>query len=53
MSLSLGDHPRLQAAIHDLHRGADAWTPAVRPDGQARDGAHAAELADVPRTRRR
>jgi hypothetical protein len=51
VSLSLGDHPRIQAAIHDLHRGADAWTPAVRPDGQARDGAHAAELADVPRTR--
>jgi hypothetical protein len=48
VSLPLGDHPQVQAAIHDLHRDADAWTPAVRQTGQVRDGAHVAELADVP-----
>ena len=48
VSLPIGDHPKVQAAIHRLHADADAWTPAVRPDGGVRDGAHVAELADVP-----
>jgi hypothetical protein len=48
VSLPIGDHPKVQAAIHQLHRDADAWTPAVRPDGAIRDGAHVSELAEVP-----
>lgn len=48
VSLPLGDHPKVQAAIHALHRDADAWTPAIRPDGTIRDDAHVAELSDVP-----
>jgi hypothetical protein len=48
VSLPIGSHPRVQAAIRRLHADAAAWTPAVRPDGSVRDGAHVAELADVP-----
>jgi hypothetical protein len=51
VSLPIGDHPKIQTAIHALHTGdADdaVWTPATRPDGGIRDVAHVAELADVP-----
>lgn len=48
VSLPIGAHPKVAAAIRDLHTDPDAWTPATRPDGSVRDGAHVAELADVP-----
>lgn len=49
VSVPIGDHPKIRAAIHDLHTGdAAAWTPATSPDGKPRDDAHVAELADVP-----
>lgn len=48
LSLPIGNHPKVQAAIRALHADPDAWTPAVRQDGSVRDRAHVAELADVP-----
>jgi hypothetical protein len=48
VSLPIGAHPKVQAAIRALHADPDAWTPAVRQDGSVRDGAHVAELPDLP-----
>ena len=48
VSLPIGEHPQVQAAIRDLHADDDAWAPALRPDGSVRDDAHVAELPDVP-----
>ena len=48
LSLPIGNHPKVQAAVRALHADPAAWTPAVRQDGSVRDGADVAELADVP-----
>ena len=48
VSLPIGRHPRVAAAIRALHASPAAWTPALRQDGTERHGAHVAELADVP-----
>lgn len=48
LSLPIGNHPQVQAAIRALHADPAAWTPAVRQDGSVREGAAVAELADVP-----
>jgi hypothetical protein len=48
LSLPIGHHPQVQAAVRALHADPAAWTPAVRQDGSVREGAAVAELADVP-----
>jgi DDE family transposase len=48
VSLPIGRHPRVQAAIRAVHDTPDGWTPALRQDGSARDDAHVAELPDTP-----
>jgi DDE family transposase len=48
LSLPMGNHPKVQAAVRAVHDDPSPWTPAVRQDGSVREGAEVAELADVP-----
>lgn len=48
VSLPIGRHPQIQQAIRVLHTDPQVWVPALRQDGDARPGAHIAELPDPP-----